>query len=67
MAIAYWPYRKPINFKIGQLQCAHRPWSVVYKVDQFVMGTLSSFCITQYKSHFYSITETQSYNIWSMK
>ena len=45
MVTICWPYGKYMYFRVGQLQCAHKPQSVVYKVDQFVLGTLSSFFI----------------------
>ena len=48
-----WSYRKYIDFRVGQLWHVHRPQSVVYNVDYFVMETPSSFLIlTQYKSSF---------------
>ena len=37
-----------LQSRLGQLYCVHRPQSVVYKVDQFVLRTLlSSFVFTQ--------------------
>ena len=31
-----------INFREGQSSCTHRPQSIVYKIDYFVLGILSS-------------------------
>ena len=46
----YQPYGKYIYFRVGQLQYVHKPWSMVYKVDQFVFRTpSSSLVITQSK------------------
>ena len=36
-------YGKCMNFRVDQLQHVHRPQSTVYKIDQFVIETLSSF------------------------
>ena len=48
MATICWPYGKHMYFIVGQLQYVYRLQSVVYKVDQFVLGTLlSSFVFTQ--------------------
>ena len=43
IATTCWLYGKHIYFRVGQLQCAHRPQSVVYKIDQLVLRTLLSF------------------------
>ena len=59
MAITYWFYGKHIYFRIGQLQCVHRPWPMVYKVDYFVLGTLlSSFILLNIKVVFYFYSKT---------
>ena len=48
MTTIYQSYRKHMYFRVGQLQYAYRLWSIVYKVDYFVLGTLSnSFVFTQ--------------------
>ena len=39
MAIVCQLYRKYIKFRVGQLQYMHKPQSVVYKINQFVMRT----------------------------
>ena len=45
MVIACWPYEVYINFRVGQLQYMHRPQSIIYKINKFVLGTLSSYLV----------------------
>ena len=42
IAIVHQPYREYMDFRIGQLWFVHRLWSVLYKIDQFVLETLLS-------------------------
>ena len=42
MVITCWPYKVYMNFRVGQLQYVYRPQSVIYKINKFVLGTLSS-------------------------
>ena len=51
---AYQPYEKHMDFRISYFQYVHRPQSIVYKVDQFVLGTLlSSLTLLNIKVIFY--------------
>ena len=60
----YQSYGKYIYFRVGQLQCVHRPWSVVYKVNQFVLETLSSSSMLfNIKSRLLFSLKDLSYNI----
>ena len=53
----YWSYGKYIYFRVEQLQYAHRPQSVVYKIEQFVLRILlSSFVLLNTKVVFCSYT-----------
>ena len=58
IATTCWPSRKYIYFKVGQLQCVHRLQFVVYKVDQFVLGTLSSSFIIVNSTDFLTTVTT---------
>ena len=52
--ITCWPYRRHMYFRIGQLKCAHRPQSILYKykVVYLVLRTLlSSFVLFKDLSH----------------
>ena len=60
----YQSYRKYIYFRVGQLQCVHRLQSVVYKVNQFVLETLSSSSMLfNIKSRLLFSLKDLSYNI----
>ena len=64
IATVCWPYRVHIDFRVGQLQCMHRPWSIVYKIEQFVLGSLLSFPILlNIRVCLLSYSKDLSYNI----
>ena len=57
MATTYQLHKKHMYFKVSQLQCVYKLQSVVYKIDQFVLGTLSSsLMLLNTRVIFYSIT-----------
>ena len=67
IVIAYWPWKQYIDFRIGQLQYVHKPWSGVYKIDYIVLRILlSSLMLIQYKIFLSSNTLDLSHNMQFM-
>ena len=46
MITVYQSYEVYMDFRVGQLQYVHRPWSIIYEVNKSVLETLlSSFML----------------------
>ena len=52
MAIACWPCRKYIDFRVGQLQYIYKLQFEVYKIDRLACNknSIKFSCIAQYES-----------------